>query len=307
VISLRYHVVTIVAVFLALAVGLLAGSAFVQPRLVDALRRQNDAQVGRIRALEDQRTELQSEVLDLNGFTDASLPWLTQGRLISTRVVVLAQEGVPDAVVGEAQRALVGAGATVVATLSARAKLASADPADREQLAAILGRGATGGGDLTRIVVAAIADRLARPERQLPSVRDVLHDLLAAGYLTPLGSQITDVTLEQIGGTTESVVILAGAAGGERSPMSPQRFAVPLATELERLGVPVAAGQSTATEEPFVDTLRDQAGDGIVTVDDLDETIGGAALVLGLQRMLTDGRGGAYGVADGAELLPAPS
>jgi hypothetical protein len=46
VISLRQHVVTIVAVFLALALGVLAGSAFVQPRLIESLETQVDGENG---------------------------------------------------------------------------------------------------------------------------------------------------------------------------------------------------------------------------------------------------------------------
>lgn len=304
-ISLRYHVVTLVAVFLAVALGMLIGSAILQPRLVDELRNRTEI------AVKD-AAKLRAEVDDLNGrlgqvdaFTDAAMPWLTQGRLSSTRVVMIAQEGVPDPVVGEAQRALASAGASVVATLSARSKLSSQDPADRRQLADILGRPDVGAADLVRSAVSAIAARLAGPERRVPASNDVLHGLLSAGFLTPLGSQVTDATLGQIGGPAEAVVVLAGAES-DRPPMSPDAFSVPLVSALERLGVPVAAGQSSATVERFATILRQEAGDRIVTVDDLDVTIGGAALVLGLQQLMIEGRGGAYGTGDGAVLLPTP-
>ncbi len=35
-------------------------------------------------------------------------------------------------------------------------------------------------------------------------------------------------------------------------------------------------------------------------------SMGGSALVLGLQRLIVSGLGGAYGLADGAEVLPPP-
>jgi hypothetical protein len=50
--------------------------------------------------------------------------------------------------------------------------------------------------------------------------------------------------------------------------------------------------------------VGDVRSDGTVTVDDLDQTMGGAALVLGLEELLATGNGGAYGVKDGAEPLP---
>jgi hypothetical protein len=61
-----------------------------------------------------------------------------------------------------------------------------------------------------------------------------------------------------------------------------------------------------ATAVPFVDLLRRGGPDGVVTVDDVDESRGGAALVLGLQRLILTGEGGDYGVKDGSEPLPPP-
>ena len=52
-ISFRYHIVTIIAVFLALAIGLLGGAAFVQPALQEQLQEQTD----RLRNDLDDRTQ----------------------------------------------------------------------------------------------------------------------------------------------------------------------------------------------------------------------------------------------------------
>jgi hypothetical protein len=120
VISFRYHIVTIVAVFLALAIGLLAGSAFVQPELVDQLQAQTDQLREDLRARDQTLTEVRAEVAALDGFADATLPYLTSDRLAGTQVVVVSQEDVEDAVLGQTQRALVESGAEVLAVLSAR-------------------------------------------------------------------------------------------------------------------------------------------------------------------------------------------
>jgi hypothetical protein len=297
VISFRYHVVTIVAVFFALALGLLAGSAFVQPRLEEQLKSQSRSQ---LRTIQEQGAELGQ----LRDFTDGALAWLTSERLVGTQVVVFTQEGVPDGIVGEAQRSLTDAGAQVVATFSARAKLASQDPTDIRELAQITGRPDAVAADVPSIVASAIADRLSAGPPQGP--HDVLHDLLSAGFLTAIGSQVSDATLKQVGGVGQAVVILSG--GPQTQPIvPPERFAIPLAEGLERLGVPVVAGQATDSAYPFVEVLRADGGDGLVTVDDLDLGMGGAAMVLGLQQLMADGRGGAYGFADGAAPLPTPS
>lgn len=301
-ISFRYHVVTIVAVFLALALGLLAGSAFVQPRLVDQLKRQTQSQ---LRTIHDQQSEidgLRSDLGHLKGFTDNALVWLTKDRLLGTPIVILTQEGVPDGVVGEAQRSLSDAGADVIATLSARSKLVSEDPADVQQLAQIAGQPEAVTQDVPEIAARALAERLSQGRRGSIS-EDVLHGLLAAGFLTAVGSQVSDATLNQIGGAGQAVVIVSG--GPQTDPVvPPAQFAVPLAEELGRLAVPVAAGQASDTAFSFVELLRADGGQEMVTVDDLDLSMGGAALVLGLEQLIVSGQGGAYGIGDGTELLP---
>jgi hypothetical protein len=306
VISLRYHVVTIVAVFLSLALGLLAGSAFVQPRLVDQLKKQTDDLRTEARDLRSEITDLRSQVATLGGFADAALPFLTEGRLVATPVVIVAQEGVQDSVIAESQRALNAGGANVIATLSARAKLASLNEADRRQLAQILGRPDVAPEALPGLAASAIAARLSTPgKRPDPADPDVLHELLSAGFLTPIGSQVSDGTLEQIGGPTQVVVVLSGGPS-ERPSIAPETFVVPLIQALEVAGLAVAAGQSRDSAFAFVEQLRADGTDGIVTIDDLDAGMGGAALVLGLQRLIVSGLGGAYGLADGAEVLPPP-
>ena len=58
-ISFRYHLVSIVAVFLALALGVVVGTTVVKPGLVDQIRHQTDVQIAKNRALQDQVNQLQ--------------------------------------------------------------------------------------------------------------------------------------------------------------------------------------------------------------------------------------------------------
>ena len=91
-ISFRYHIVTIVAVFLALAIGLLAGSAFVQPELVDQLRIQTDRLRDDLSERDQALTETRADVAALAAFADATLPYLTSDWLVGAKVVV----GLPE-------------------------------------------------------------------------------------------------------------------------------------------------------------------------------------------------------------------
>jgi hypothetical protein len=303
VISFRQHVVTIVAVFLALALGLLAGSAFVQPRLVDELRSRVHQQLTQIDELRDQVSERDDRLGIEAAFNDSALPHLTTGQLVGQQVVVIAQEGVEDAVVSRARQALNEAGATVVA-MTARDSLAPQDAGSRQALADTLGVTDVAAEELPGQAAIQLADRLASDGRKdAPVEVDLLHELLSAGYLAPLGPGISDASLGSIGGPGQIVVVLSGGSS-DAPTMPPDAFAVPLVDRLSSLGMPVAAGESAGTVLPFVTDLRDQGLDGVVTVDDLDESRGGAALVLGLRSMLDTGDGGAYGVKDGAAPLP---
>lgn len=302
-ISFRQHVVTIVAVFLALALGMLAGSAFIQPRLVETLETRVDEQLGTIADLRDRVGQLDDRLAAEQAFNDVALPHLTEGRLLGQDVVVIAQEGVEEEVIDGTRQALEEAGATAV-VLSARESLAPQEPDEQTALAELLELPGAEPTDLPRLAAEALADRLASDDRRAdPEGTGLLHRLLAEGYLAPVDANISDATLETLGGPDQLVVVLGG--GGPVEPlMAPEDFAVPLVERLAELGLAVGAGESVGTALPFVTLLREGGVDGLVTVDDLDESRGGAALVLGLERLLQTGQGGAYGVKGDAVPLP---
>lgn len=304
-ISFRYHIVTIVAVFLALAIGLLAGSAFVEPGLVERLRAQTDDLRVQVDDLRGQLAESRAEVSALEAFAQAAASNLTRNRLLGTSVVIVTLEGMDGALLSQTQSALSEAGATVLATMSARSALLSEDPVKQAELATILGRPDAAPEDLPGLAAGALAERLApgvRSETRTEDV-DLLAVLLSAGFLAPAGAGVSETALEEVGGFGQVVVVLAGGPGPEPS-IEPADFSVPLVRALASVGVPVAAGEPLVTDVPFVEAIRSAGDPGTVTVDDLDRAMGGTALVLGVDELLTSGRGGAYGVKDGAAPLP---
>ena len=299
-ISFRYHVVTIVAIFLALAIGLLGGAAFVQPALQEELQNQTD----RLRNDLEERTrqigDLRDQIGALNRFADSVMPYLTTGTLTGTPVVLVTQTGVEDEVLAQAQASLAEAGARIVTTVSATDELVSDDPATQEQLALMLGAPTAQAEDLPGLTAEALAERLSNPQ---VIGDDLLDELLSAGFLAPVGAGPSAADLDEIGVDGQAVVVLSGGRG-EQPVLAPETFAVPLVDRLAGLDEPVAAGESLLSDYPYVSLVRSNGTDGTVTVDDLDQAMGGAALVLGLEDLLANGTGGAYGVKDGAEPLP---
>ena len=296
-ISFRYHVVTIVAVFLALAIGLLGGGAFVQPALQDQLERQTLEQLRNNAELREQLDEVRAEVAAMNGFASSAMPYLASDRLVGSTAVIVAHEEVEDALVASAEEALTIGGAEVVGSFSASSDLLSEDPETQAQLADIVGVFSAPPEELSAAAADALARRLrAAPDDGALPEDDVLNRLLSAGFL----DTSEDASLDEIGRSGQIVVVLAGGAT-EEPALAPDAFAVPLVDALVELDVPVAAGESFTTPVPYVGAVD---GDGVVTVDDLDLSMGGAALVLGLDRLLATGEGGTYGLKDGADPLP---
>ncbi len=302
-ISFRYHLVSIVAVLLALALGLLAGASVLDKGLVATLEKQTKEAQDRADRLEQQKNQFAD-------FAGEAIPYLTADRLTGTEVVIVTQDGVDDSLLSEALTSLQLGGARVVAILSARSQLASEEPAVQQQLAELLGEPGTPPEELSALTARALGERLAvGPGRRggTANAPDLLHDLLANEFLASIGPSVSDTTLREIGGIGQVVVALAG---GEGEPaLAPEAFLVPLVERIVERGVPVAAGESAASEYGFVSALRSDGAlglDDMVTVDDLDQSMGGVALVLGLARLIGFQQGGSYGI-EGDSLIPAPS
>ncbi|MBI2236944.1 MAG: copper transporter [Actinobacteria bacterium] len=305
-ISFRYHLVTIVAVFLALGLGLLAGTTVLNPRVVTTLENRTESLLRTVGDLRGRVDDLQATVSQLQEAGDI-LPYLDSGGLVGTRVVIVTHDGVDDTLLAEARRALDTAGADVVAILSATDRIGAPDLATQQSLAGILGfQVSDPPPDLLDRAALLLGERLADGPRAVGQEEpvDVLEELLSAGFLAvPAGSPgISDATVPGIGGRDQVLVVLGGGDG--EPAVAPETFLVPLVNELVRRNVAVAAGEGTSTSYPFVETLRTDGaareGDRMVTVDDLDLNLGGAALVLGLEQLLSTGQGGNYGVKAGA-------
>jgi hypothetical protein len=312
-ISFRYHIFTIVAIFLAVGLGLLFGSSVVQPALIEDLRRQTH---GLTQDLSDTRAEVSDLKAQVGALQQAGdiLPSLDLGTLTDRPVVLVTHDGVDPRLLSQARLSLSEAGVKVVAELSITDRMAVGDDPSREALAQLLGMASD---TLTPTLQARAAEVLAQrlavgPPRRAaaPSGADILDDLLTANFLTttPGSPSISRGDLSGIGGKGQLVIVLSGGRG--EPLIDPQLFFVPLVEGLVQRGATVGAGESASTDYPFIPALRADgaAGDGtrMVTVDDLDFSVGGAALVLGLERLLLLGQGGNYGIKAGATAALPP-
>jgi hypothetical protein len=117
VINFRYHVVSLTAVFLALAVGLVLGSTVLNGPMLDALESRVNT-LGRDNSqLREQVNFLEEEVDREQDFASEAAPMLLDGQLISRRVALVVLPGGEEYVEGVAG-ALDLAGAAVTGTVT---------------------------------------------------------------------------------------------------------------------------------------------------------------------------------------------
>lgn len=305
-ISFRYHVFTIVSIFLAVALGIAVGNAYVQPALVDRLQKQTQGLSGRLAAYRADKNDLEGQVAHLQAAGDI-LPVVDPRTMVGAPVIVVTQDGADPDVLEQTTRALDETQADLTAVLSVTDKVAASGVSTRPELAQLLGLpGDTPADDVANRLADALAARLATgPPRRgaQPDRSDLLDELLRGQYLEfAAGHTVPEAELPDLGGRGETVIVLSGSSDGLAVP--PDTFAVPFVESLVTRGATVAAGEPASTADPFVDVLRDN-GDldpsTLVTVDDLDWTIGGAALVLGLERAASLGQGGDYGYRGNAD------
>jgi hypothetical protein len=299
-ISFRYHLVSIVAVFLALALGVVVGTTVVNQGIIDDLRSRTAAAVKRA---DDARTEiapLKDELATSDAFQAAILPLVVADELTGTSIVLVTQQDADPAAIDAIRRVLEESGGTIAAELVVTNQMALSDGGSVARLATLLGASAASPpADLAGTAAQAVAARLATGPPPDGST-DVVTALQAAGFLAIRGIG----SLDGLGGSGQATVVVAAAQ--ESPTVDPALFLTPLVSGMVESDRPVVAAETLQAALPFVTLLRaDGAIDGrLVTVDNADRMPGQVALVLGLHDLiLTPGDGGDFGEKDGASSL----
>jgi hypothetical protein len=137
-IDFRYHVVSIIAVFLALALGLFVGSTSLQDAVVHTINSKADRVTRDNNALSAQVHNLQGIVSANGKFTKALLPYAVSGRLSGQQVSVISAPEASDAVRKQVIAAISAAGATLSADV--RLQNAIVDPKQDAFLTALTER-----------------------------------------------------------------------------------------------------------------------------------------------------------------------
>jgi Copper transport outer membrane protein, MctB len=318
VISLRYHIVSLVAVFLALALGIVVGSTVLQEGTVSALRA--TSQEVRQRS-EENRTEnlaLKQDIARLQTFGAAVLPELVQNRLKGRSVVLVDTDKVDGGMRDGVRKVLEDAGAEVDGQITfADDRIALGADADRTAMGRLLSVDAGAADVLRGELVRRLADRLATPaaipQDNNQRASDMLTSLQDAKFLADLKlSRPLASGADPFPRQGSIFVLLGPSAAATATAVAPDAFLVPLADQVSaRTGGPVAGGEAAAVPGPssWITALRNNRAVSrrVSGIDSVDTVYGQLALVEALQGSLQQLPAGQYGIKDGASgLLPEP-
>jgi hypothetical protein len=166
--SARYHAASLIAVFLALAIGILIGAEFGGDALTNTRRDLEHSLVGNLQDARSRADELSAELNRSDEFGERVYPVLTRDRLSGRRLAIVALGGLPSDLTAKVEDALGPTGARLVgvgvvrepvdlgglASDLAKTRFADlrTDPDALTELGAGLGRQLTLGGTLPEVV-----------------------------------------------------------------------------------------------------------------------------------------------------------
>ncbi|WP_067485898.1 copper transporter [Actinomadura hibisca] len=310
-IDFRYHLVSIVAIFLALALGIILGSTTLSQSVTNGLRRQANSVAQTNEQLKRQQRQLEGQIKGEQQFADVLGPQIVIGRLKGQSVVLVETPGASNDSIERVGELAKEAGATVTGRVTLQKKFLDDDQTETvNQLSAQLkptdlelpgdaGAYAKAGAVLASAIVTRDA---ARTGREDAAGGTVLNGFREAGYVTTSGKPGQHATLAVViapsapyaypGGDVDNKALLSVAAGLDAAGR----------------GVVMGGPAESAQEGGLVTALRDSDDDkNISSTDAVDTASGQVVAILALQNELA-GKPGQYGTGAGASgYLPSPA
>jgi hypothetical protein len=307
VINFRYHVVSITAVFLALAVGLVLGTAALNGPVTEGLFNETQSLRKSNGQLRDQVAELEDEVAKGDEFIKEVAPLLVGGRLTGRRVLLVAMPGADDGAVGGVIENLRLAQASLTGTVRLTDTFVA--PENREDVRDLATRllppnidDVPSDADGVTASAALLAGVLLEHQ---PAVTGSERTAVLTGYqqqgLIDMDKKITQ--------PAQGVIIVTDLPATDDADAAGRNAAVLAATrQFARVG-PVVAGRGTGGDSNPVAAIRSDPvrRRSVSTVDNVNGSLGQLAAVLALVHWFTEGKAGHYGISDGADgRIPKP-
>ena len=301
-INFRYHVVSLTAVFLALAIGLVVGTAALNGPAadtlgdqVDALRKANTGLRERVTGLEDQANREEQ-------FVNAAAPIMLDGKLANRRVLLVSLTSGRTHLEGVTSK-LTTAGAKIAGTITLQDKffqpeestalleLASKAPAIVPVASLPVN---TDGVETSSALIATVL--LDRSLAISPNdIAEVLTAYSKAGYLSTEGT---------VTGGAEAIVFVSGQPAVDRQAGAKNSAMATSLAQFDKVSVAVVAGV-LGGDGNLVGQVRDDAAlaKTISTVDNASTAQGQVTSALALWEQLMQNKVGHYGVGPKSSAL----
>jgi hypothetical protein len=305
VISLRQHAISLAAVFLALAVGVVLGSGFLSDTLLSGLRDESRNMHAEINTLNDRNNSLNEKLSSANAFDTQIAGRTVRDALSGRSMVIFRTPDAKDDDVDGVSKIIGQAGGAVTGAVSLTQEFVDANSAEKLRSvvnSSIVPAGAqlstkrvdqgSQAGDLLGIAL------LINRDPAVAIVDDVQRDTVLAA-LRDTG--FIAYGTEHIGAANAAVVITGGALGDDagNQGVSAARFAAALAPHGSGVLLAGRDGSSSGTASIGVARADATVTSAISTVDDADAESGRITVVLGIADLVNGGRTAQYGTGHG--------
>ncbi|MDP7726321.1 copper transporter [Mycobacterium sp. TY814] len=312
-ISLRQHAISLAAVFLALAIGVVLGSGFFSDTVLSSLRNEKRDLASQVNGLNDQRNQLNEKLSAANTFDAQVLGRIVHEALTGKTVVLFRTPDARDDDVSAVSKIIGQAGGSVAGTVSLTHEFVEANSGEKlrsvvnssilpagTQLSTKLVDQGSQAGDLLGIAL------LVNTNPQAPAVDDTSRDTVL-GALRETGF-ITYQPNNHMAAANAAIVVTGGAvpADAGNQGVTVARFAAALAPHGS--GTVLAGRDGSAGGSAAVAVARADAGmaAAISTVDDVDVEPGRITAILALHDLVGGGHPGHYGTGHGATSVTVP-
>jgi hypothetical protein len=321
VIDFRYHLVSIVAVFLALAIGIVLGATALQGSTLDGLRALNNSLNNKLNAVSAERDSYSTAASTSATFLQTAEPKLLDGMLAGERVVLVTEPGAPSGIVDGIEKAAGSgyAGATVTGTVALQPKFNDLSGTTKSSLSAISAELAMTDNvvlapaadqqtvyqqEAAQLIADAILDKAdGQSGLTVPQAQTLLEAYAKSGYLTTSGAPWNRATLAVI------VTPQTAPADGPSDPANQVLLAV-AAQFANQSAASLVAGPvtSSASSASAISVLRGSSvSSQVSSVDNADTTLGQISAVWALADQQAGGKPNSYGISGASAVSPVPS
>jgi len=274
--SARYHATSLIAVFLALAIGILIGAEFGGDALTGTRRDLENSLVGNLQDARSKADDLGGELARANEFGDRVYPVLTQERLQGKRVAVLAFGGLPSDQLSAVEEALAPTGARLVGVGVVR------EPVDL-------------GGMASDLSSTRLSDLKENPESLTILATGVGRQLVAGGTLPETVRAHLFSRASGSFGALDGVIVVRSQPQdmGPVQRSTASQLEAAMLNGMKKVFTPVVGIETTTTEPSSISFYK---GNDLSSVDDVELTAGKLAMVFVL--LGSEGSFGTKGSAD---------